>query len=128
MEAVRVALICVMTALICQTVKASRPEMAAAVAMAGGVTALLMILPAARETIGQIQTLTQEAGIESSGVSVMLRALGVALIGEFARQLCEDAGESALAGRVALGCRVVILSMSVPLLTELTKTLQGMLP
>ncbi len=50
---------------------------------------------------------------------VMLKTVGIALMGQFAGHICKDAGESALAFTVELSARAAILLAAFPLLTEL---------
>ena len=45
------------------------------------------------------------------------------MVSELAAQLCRDAGETALAGRVALIARVTVLALCVPLVSELAELL-----
>ena len=53
----------------------------------------------------------------------MLRAAGITVIAELAAQLCRDAGERALAGRVSLIARASILALCVPLVSRLSELL-----
>ncbi len=50
---------------------------------------------------------------------VMLKAVGLTVLGELAARLCKDAGESALAYAVELGARAAVLGAAMPLLSKL---------
>lgn len=52
-------------------------------------------------------------------VTALLKAVGIALIGQLAGRLCKDAGESALSYLVELAARVGILAVSLPLLFQI---------
>ena len=56
---------------------------------------------------------------------LLLRTVGIALIAEFAAQLCRDSGESAMAGRISLAARVSILASALPMLTKLLRIVTG---
>ena len=84
---VKVAALCVATAMICAALRVQRPEMATALSLAAG----------------------------------------VAVLSELGAQLCADAGETALAGRVTLAARVAMLALCAPLLTELVDAVGGAL-
>lgn len=56
------------------------------------------------------------AGIASEYITVLLKALGSALITQFAADTAKDAGENALASKIEFAGRVVILYCSLPLL------------
>ena len=51
--------------------------------------------------------------------SVMLRALGIALLTKICSDVCRDCGESAVAGGVEIGGKLAILALSIPLVREL---------
>ena len=42
--------------------------------------------------------------------------------------ICKDAGESAIASKVDLGSKVIIMSMSVPIMSSLLEVILNILP
>ena len=52
-----------------------------------------------------------------------VRGAAIAILSDLGAQLCRDAGETALAGRVTLIARVSILALCAPLLSALLKLL-----
>lgn len=50
---------------------------------------------------------------------ILLKAVGITVIGQLAAALYKDAGESALAYTVQLASKVCVLAVSLPLLTGL---------
>ena len=116
--------LCVAAAMICAAIRVQRPELATGVSLAVGAAVLAMmasqaqsLFPEARQLWDMLSALDGEAG------SAMLRAAGITVIAELAGQLCRDAGESALAGRVALIARASILALCVPLVSRLSELL-----
>lgn len=128
MAAMRVVFLCVAGALVCALMRRQKPEMRMAVAIAAGLAAAAMSMDGLRESVDMLSALSGEAGLESESASLLIRATGIALIAEFGAQLCMDAEESALAGRVELAGRVALLGMSAPLLTGLLRQLAGIMP
>ncbi len=118
MTAVNVAFLCVAAALACAVVRTSRPEIAFAVALAAGAAALVMLRGELQSAISIISDLSANTEFSAGSTGLLLRAAGVALISEFGAQICRDAGESALAGRIDLAARVVLLTMSAPLIGD----------
>ncbi len=119
MNAIYAALLCVAGALICAVLKEQRPELSLGVAIATGIAAVAVMLPEFKTAISTLSSLADAAGVEQASVRIMLRACGISIIAEFAAQICQDAGESALAGRIQLGARLALLAMAVPLITEI---------
>ena len=119
MNAIYAALICVAGALICAVLKEQRPEISLGVALATGVAAIGVCLPELTGAISALSNLAENAGVNEESVKIMLRATGISIIAEFAAQICQDAGESALSGRIQLGARLALLAMAVPLITDI---------
>lgn len=116
----KVACLCVATALLCAALRPVRPELATALSLAGGMAALGLTLTG----IGQAaQWKSALQGLLEPDIDVsaaVVKGAGVAIVAELGAQLCLDAGERALAGRIALASRVAMLSLCAPMLAELT--------
>ena len=67
-----------------------------------------------------------EAGIESEYMRALLKALGTALITQFAGDTARDAGESALASKIEFAGRVVIIYCALPLLKAIAQLIIGL--
>ena len=57
-----------------------------------------------------------------------MKITGIAFITEFAVSICKDSGESAIASKIDLGGKVVIISMSIPIISTLLETIIKVLP
>ena len=128
MTELRAVFLCVAGALVCAVLKGPKPEFRLAAAMAAGLAAAAMSMDGIRTGVTALQGLSSAAGMDGGTGSTLLRATGVAMIAEFGAQLCRDAGESALAGRVELAGRAALIGMTVPLLTGFTGRLMSILP
>lgn len=128
MAVIKVAMLCVAAALMCAAIKVQKPEMGVALSLAAGTLALIWSLTYVQSAVEGIRALAGGAGLGEGAMAVVLKAAGVALITQFAQQLCLDAGESALAGRVEFCGRAALLAMSVPLMSGLVARLTQLLP
>lgn len=127
MNAVYAALICVMGAIISSVVRQNRPELAMGVAIAAGTAAIAVCLPEISAVISAVRALGADSGIGGGAISIMLRGAGIAIIAEFASQVCADAGETSLAGRIELGARLALLAMATPLLSDVLASVYSLL-
>ena len=124
---VKVAALCVATAMICAALRVQRPEMATALSLAAGVAVLAMLLGELTRAAEGLSVLRDRLGVDADIAAVLLKGAGVAVLSELGAQLCADAGETALAGRVTLAARVAMLALCAPLLTELVDAVGGAL-
>ena len=127
MDAVKVVLICVAAAIFCMVLRAHRPELALCVAIVAGLVATSMVMEPLEQAVQAMNGLIGQTGISTQTGSMFIRATGIALIAEFGCQLCKDAGESALAGRIELCGRLVLLGMAVPVMSQLMEKITGLM-
>lgn len=116
--------ICVAAAMACAAIRSQRPEMATAVSLAVGAAVLAMMAARAQALLPEVDRLRALfSGMGGDTTSAMVRAAGITVVAELASQLCRDAGERALAGRVAFIARASILALCVPLVIRLSELL-----
>ena len=77
--------------------------------------------------ISYIHQLQDLCGMDSQLLQILLKAVGIGLVGEIAALICADSGNAALGKAVQLLSTAVILSLSLPLLQKLLELLQDIL-
>lgn len=124
MLAVRIVLLCVGSALVCAMIRVHRPEMATAISLAVGLGVLLLSREAFESITSGIQRFLLLTGIQNENTTILLKAAGITILSELGVQICCDAGESALAGRIRLVCRIVILGMAMPFIMQIIDSIE----
>ena len=84
---------------------------------------LLFLLERAGPVLQQVEDLAASGPLEGEAVGLMLRAVGITVVGQVVARLCKDAGESALAYTVELAARAAVLAAALPALGRLLKYL-----
>lgn len=128
MNAVYASLICVAGAILCLIIRQYRPELAAVTAIAAGTAALSICMEDLRKAAKAIKGITETAGMDMTYSGILLRACGIALVAEFAVQICQDAGESAMAGRIKLALRLALSVMASPMLIDVISQSVSLMP
>lgn len=95
-------------------VKTYRPEMAVQTSIAAGATVLLMLVGQITGVLNMITDAVRSYGLNEEYFTVALKTAGIAYLAQLASQTCMDAGESALAAKVELGGRIMILALAAP--------------
>lgn len=98
------------------TVKQYRPELAIAVPVLSAAAILLLCVPYLSSVLTMFQNIAEESGIDTAYVKIVIKIIGVAYICQFASDICKDAGESSIAGKIELGGKVVIITLSMPII------------
>ena len=115
MEAVRLVGFAVASALLALTLRQTRPEMAALVALAAGACVFLEAAEQVGSLAQTLRTLADSANLEEGTFGLLLKITGIAALCEAGAQLCRDAGEAGIAAKVEMGGRITVLVLSVPL-------------
>lgn len=123
----RVIALCVAAAMICSALRTQRPEMATGVSLAAGLAALVLLYREFAASADGLDALRSLLRADEGATATVLKAAGIAVVSELGAQLCSDAGESALAGRIALAARVAMLGLCAPMLSEIAGMLGGLL-
>lgn len=128
MEAVRIPVWLTACAMVILLLRQHRPEIATLAALAAGVVSFFMM----KDDLMEVADWIRQAGAAihslDGSANVMLRAGGIALISEFAADLCMDAGEKALAGRIELAERIALTGMCIPFAARLLSDMAALIP
>lgn len=88
-----------------------------------GVLALSYLEP----VVALVHRLQDMTGLDSEMLQILLKAVGIGIIGEIVGLICTDAGNAALGKALQLLSAAVILWLSIPLINALLELLQEML-
>ena len=108
--------------------KQYKPEFAIYVSMIAGVLILVLAIQKLTGIINLLQSLANKTYINKSFLSILLKITGIAFITEFAVSICSDAGEKAIASKIEIGSKVIIIAMSIPIITSLLELVIDILP
>ena len=109
-------------------VKQYRPEFATYISIMAGILIILISIQKMGEVVTLIKGICERAGINGKFLSILLKITGIAILTEFAVSVCKDSGESAIASKIEMGSKVVIISMSIPIITSLLELMLNILP
>lgn len=127
-EVIKIIAIGMISLVIIIVVKQYRPEFAIYISIIAGILILLMSLQKLGEIVGLIQRISEKAGINGKFLEILLKITGIAILTEFAVSVCKDSGESSIASKIEMGSKVIIISMSVPIISSLLELMINILP
>lgn len=121
---VGIALMAVAASLV---LRAYRPEFGLQIAIAAGVLILMFTLDELIALSSFLSETLVRFQIDAGYLKVMLKVIGTAYLAQFAADLCRDAGENAVAGKVELAGRVLILALCLPVLMSILEMVGSIL-
>jgi len=108
--------------------KAQRPEIAVQVSLVTGIVIFMLILGKVAAVVDLLNSYAAKVNIDKSYLSTLLKIVGIAYITEFGAEVCRDAGEGAIASKVELAGKVVIMVLAVPIITSLLDLVINIMP
>lgn len=108
--------------------KQYKPELAIYVSIIAGVLILAFAIEKLTGIINLLQSISNKTNINSSFLKILLKITGITFITEFAVSICSDAGEKAIASKIEIGSKVIIITMSIPIITSLLELVLEILP
>lgn len=93
-----------------------------------GAVIFIFLIGKIQEIIETLERLAVNAHMNLVYVETILKIVGVAYIAEFGVQIARDAGQGALASKIELAGKVLILVMAIPIITAIIKVVVDMIP
>lgn len=128
MEVIKIIGIGLIALIIIIIVKQYRPEFTIYVSLVAGALILLMVMDKIGGIISLLTTLSNKTTINNEFLVLLIKITGIAFLTEFAVSICKDSGEAAIANKVDLGGKVIIISMSIPIISSLLETILRIMP
>lgn len=108
-------------------IKQYRAEFAVYISIIAGVLILFVAIDKLSGIVNLLQTISDKSGINKQFLEILLKITGIAFLSEFAISICKDSGESAIASKIEIGTKVAIISMSIPIISNLMQIIIGIL-
>ena len=121
MEIIKIIAVAVLSCVLVKIIAPYRADLALLVQLAAVIVMLISVSSSLIGLMAQTRKLTAIMSFDSGYLSLLLRALIVALSCGVACEICSDSGNGAIRFCVELAGRATLLMMAFPLLTELVR-------
>ncbi len=125
MEIFRLLGFCLCALVLLDVLRQYNPSYAVLAALACCVVLVWSVAQAMEPAVDLIRRLSQLSGVEHIGA--VCKAVVIAVLAQGVQDLCQQAGQAALAGRVELAGKTAVLLAALPLLNTLAETLLSLL-
>ena len=128
MEIVKIIGIGLIALIIIIILRQYKPEFAIYVSIVAGVLILLISISNISGVINLLKDISNRANINSEFLGIILKITGIAILTEFAVSICQDSGEKSIANKIDIGGKVIIITISLPIISSLLETILKVLP
>jgi len=128
LEIVQIVALALIATFLAVLLREQKPVYAMFVGTVAGVIIFLRLMGYLAAVIEYITEITLQANISMIYLNTLLKIMGIAYLAEFGSQICRDAGEGVIAGKVEFAGKLLILVMALPLLTAVLETILNFVP
>lgn len=94
----------------------------------GGAIILVYAINPIKEIISFTKEITKNNSFDNEFIELLLKLTGISILIEYAVSICKDAGENAIANKIDFGGKIVLISMSIPVISVTLESLIKLLP
>ena len=105
-----------------------KPEYALYVSIAASILILTIVFQKMFSVIELLNNLSSRTAINTTFIALLVKITGIAILTEFAVSICKDCGESAIASKMDIGGKIMIVTVSIPVISSLLETVVKVLP
>lgn len=116
MEIFKIAAIGLLTALSAALVRDSRSDVAFAVVVAGGAIMLTMLIDYFTGIFAFFDELVNKTGVDRGVIKTLFKIVGIGYVAELAAGICEESGAKSVGDKIVLGGKLIIFTLTVPIL------------
>lgn len=128
MEILKIIGIGLIALIIIVMLKQYKPEFVIYVSLIAGALILFIVVDKLTGIINLLQSLANKASINTEFLTLLIKITGIAFLSEFAVSICKDSGETAIASKIEMGTKIIIISMSIPIISSLLEIIINILP
>ena len=128
MEIIKIIGIALIALIIIIMLKQYRPEYAIFISILTGIIILFLVMDRLTGIINLIESIQSKFSINIQFIALLIKITGIAFLSEFAVSICKDSGEAAIASKIELGSKIIIISMSIPIISNLLEIILKILP
>ena len=127
-DIIRIIGIGLLALIIIVIIKQYKPEFAMYISLIAGVLIIFLVMDKLTGIIDLLRSISEKANVNSEFLLLLLKITGIAFLAEFAVSVCKDSGESAIASKIEIGSKIIIISLSIPIVSSLLELIIKILP
>ncbi|MDX8359637.1 MULTISPECIES: stage III sporulation protein AD [Bacillaceae] len=128
MEIVQIVGIGLIATFLAMIVNEQKPSFAFLLVVFVSCIIFLFLIDQIYEVIRMIEKIAVNANVNMVYIETIMKIIGIAYIAEFGAQITKDAGQGAIATKIELAGKILILTMAIPILTVIIETIIRLIP
>ena len=127
MEIVKIIFVAIIGVIIFAYLKSNNSELAGLSAIACGILILLLTVDYVVQAVDFFKGLSIRTGIDSAVFKLIVKMIAISYLSDFAYSLCLDLGSNSIGEKVSFASRIIIFSLSIPILINLFELISSLI-
>lgn len=128
MDLIKIIGIGFITVILTIILKEYKKDFAIYTILIGGALILYFSFETLADVVNFLKELSSKGKIDNSFISLLLKITGISILSEFAVSICKDCGEASIASKIDLGGKILVISLSIPVIGNALEQLLSLLP
>lgn len=128
MEIIKIVGIGFLTLIITIMLKENKKEYAMYSVLIGGAIIILYSMETIKTIVDFVQRFAVDLKYNNMFITLILKITGIAILTEYAVSICKDSGENAIANKIDFGSKIIVISLSIPIISTTLESLTNLLP
>lgn len=107
-------------------VEKNNKELGIVLGLFASIGILLPMISSIKEIVNVLKKMASGVGVNNEYLLIILKAVGIAYLIEIVKNVCNDAGNTALASKVELAGKVSVAVLTIPLITNVINLVEGL--
>ncbi len=127
MEIYKIIAVGVISAIIIVYLKSVNSDFSMPLTVVAGIILLLMTVSYLEDFISLFSSLAEISNLDNSVLKIILKIIAISYLVEFSSTLIEDFGLKSIADKVTFAGKILVLTMSAPIIKNLITLITGLL-
>lgn len=118
MDVFKLAAIALTGAVLSLTVKQYKQDIAVLTGLITGLVILFYVCSGVGDIFSQLSEIIEKSGVKMEYIAAIIKILGVCIISQFSAEVCRDAGQNAIASKLEMAGKILILTFTLPIISD----------
>lgn len=128
MEILKIIGIGFLTLIITIMLKEYKKEYAIYASLIGGAIILFYSMGTINSIVSFASSIASNSKYNNAFIGIILKITGIAILTEYAVSICKDLGENSIANKIDFGSKIIVISLSIPIISNTLDALTNLLP
>ena len=118
MDVFKIVGIALTGAILSLTVKEYRRDFSVCIGIITGIILLFSVAQGLNGIFSETHNIILKSGVKTEYLTAILKVVGISFITQFSAEVCRDAGQNAIASKLEISGKILILTFTLPIISD----------